>query len=66
MMIPVIGIDIGQKRDPTALAVVEGEYRPGPDPSLPRESHFLVRYLVRLPLGTPYPEVARRLGACCT
>jgi len=63
MSIPVIGIDIGQKRDPTALAVVEGEYRSGPAASL--ESHFAVRFLERLPLGTPYPEVAHRLAEIC-
>jgi hypothetical protein len=61
--IPLIGIDIGQKRDPTAICVAELERRPI-DPNSPEgrsETHFLVRYLERLALGMPYPEVARRL-----
>ena len=52
----VIGVDIGQKHDPTALAVVERQERDG-------EDHHVVRHLERLPLGTPYPAVAERLAA---
>jgi hypothetical protein len=54
-----IGVDIGQKRDPTAVCVAEVE------PRLEggrQEIHFVVRHLDRLPLGTAYPEVARRLA----
>lgn len=54
-MAPLIGIDIGQKRDPTAIAVVETEKRED-------GYHFLVRHLERLPLGTPYPAVAERVA----
>lgn len=50
-----IGVDIGQKRDPTAIAVVEEEMRD-------ERTHYLTRHLERLPLGTPYPDVARRVG----
>lgn len=57
-MTVLIGIDIGQRRDPTALCVAETVSRPGPSR---QETHYVVRYLDRLPLGTPYPEVARRL-----
>jgi len=68
-LLPVVGIDIGQKRDPTAIAVAEIEYRlptAAPEGGRPRkESHYLVRHLERLALGTPYPEVARRLGEIC-
>lgn len=68
-LLPVVGIDIGQKRDPTAIAVAEIEHRPSaavPGGGRPRkESHYLVRHLERLALGTPYPEVARRLGEIC-
>lgn len=63
---PVIGIDIGQQHDPTAIAVVETSVREITDQEQGRprnESHYFVRFLERLPLGTPYPEVARRLGA---
>ena len=51
-----IGIDIGQKRDPTAIAVVEAEQRAD-------AWHFVGRLLERLALGTSYPEVAQRVAA---
>ena len=51
----LIGVDIGQKRDPTAICVAEVEDRG-------EEQHYLIRHLERFPLGTPYPEVARRIG----
>jgi hypothetical protein len=50
-----IGVDIGQKVDPTAIAVVEAVRR-GPD----GEWAFLTRHLERLELGTPYRDVASR------
>ena len=49
-----VGIDIGQKVDPTAIAVVEWQPRPDGD-------HWVCRFLERQPLGTPYPAVAQRL-----
>jgi hypothetical protein len=52
----LIGADIGQKRDPSAIAVAELEQRGG-------EEYHVVRHLERLPLGTPYPAVAARLRA---
>ena len=54
-----IGIDVGQKRDPTAIAVVEQ------DPRRP-EPHYIVRHLERLPLGTSYPLIATRLQTVIT
>jgi hypothetical protein len=54
-----IGLDIGQKRDPTALCVAET------DPRLIEGKevvHFQIRHLERLPLGTAYPQVAARVG----
>ena len=48
----VIGADIGKTTDPTALAVVETT-----------DSQDNVRHLDRLPLGTPYPEIADGIGA---
>jgi hypothetical protein len=51
-----IGIDIGQKVDPTTIAVAQLQPRPDAD-------HWVVRFLERQPLGTSYPAVARRLGA---
>jgi hypothetical protein len=67
-LIPVVGIDIGQKRDPTAICVAEIEYRKPEEPGNHRprkDAHYLVRFLQRLPLGTPYPDIARRLGEIC-
>ncbi len=45
-MASAIGVDIGQTRDPTALAVVEAVTR-----------ELQLRHLERLPLGTPYLRV---------
>lgn len=60
MGVITIGADIGQKHDPTAVAVADLEYRPtGPRDAL--EAYHVIRYLERLPLGTPYPGVATRL-----
>jgi len=47
----VIGADLGQAQDPTALAVAEVH---------PPEIH--VRHLERLSLGTPYPKVVERIA----
>lgn len=55
----VIGLDIGQKRDPTAVCVAEIHERRNEERS---EWHFQVRHLERMPLGTPYPRVADRAG----
>jgi hypothetical protein len=51
-----VGVDIGQRRDPTAIAVVEQEHRGS-------ETHHVARHLERLPLGSPYPVVAERVAA---
>jgi len=47
-----IGIDLGKRRDHTAIAIVE---RAG--------QHLLVRHLERVPLGTPYTGVIARIVA---
>jgi hypothetical protein len=68
MGIVTIGVDIGQRVDPTAIAVIEREERiekrkdveTGADTER-RVWHHTARRLERLPLGTPYPEVADRL-----
>jgi len=51
----IIGVDIGQRRDPTAIAVVE---------VVKREDgyHFRVRHLETLPLGTQFYAVAARVA----
>lgn len=58
----VAGLDLGQAHDFTALAALEQAY--GPDLAEPERSvtHYAVRHLERLPLGTPYPEMVRRIG----
>src|SRR5437588_12938521 len=54
----VVGVDLGQKRDPTAIAVVEAQRR---DRDGRSEDYYITRFLERLPLGTPYPAVAQRV-----
>jgi len=53
------GVDVGQKRDPTAIAVADPQERTVQGRT---EYHYLIRHLERLPLGTSYPSVARRVG----
>ncbi len=52
-------MDIGQKRDPTAVCVAEVERRKVEGRT---EFHFVVRHLERFPLGTSYPRVAKRVA----
>jgi hypothetical protein len=62
-----IGVDLGQRRDHSAIAVVErvrhvariapySLYAPSPSPD-----QWIVRHLERMPLGTPYTAVAVRI-----
>jgi hypothetical protein len=55
-----IGLDLGQRQDHSAIAVVER-----PDLRLPwmtrRPSTLLVRRVERMALGTPYPRVVARV-----
>ncbi len=49
-----VGLDLGQKTDHSALAVIEkGGY--------PVADEILVRYVERIPLKTPYPKVVERV-----
>lgn len=67
-----IGVDVGQKVDPTAIAVSEIEWRPRTEAEGAAEdktpvAHHVIRFLQRLPLGTPYhPDVAARLAEVVT
>jgi hypothetical protein len=55
-----LGLDLGQRHDPTAIAVVERMERVRPWQGT--EFHSLrVRHLERVPLGTPYPGVVARV-----
>lgn len=60
MGIITIGVDIGQRVDPTAIAVLEQDWRVVGAGKL-TEDHYTARFLARLPLDTPYPAVASRL-----
>ena len=56
-----IGLDLGKQRDFSAVAVVEREeLRPAFREPTGRRLH--VRHLERLPLGTPYTGVVRRVS----
>src|SRR5215218_7837066 len=70
-----VGVDIGQKVDPTAIVVCEAERREtgrmvpptfftNRTPRLVshHETRYEVRHMERLPLGTPYPAVATRIA----
>jgi hypothetical protein len=46
-----LGLDLGQRRDPSAIAVVERG----------RDERLMVRHLERIPLGTSYPRVVARV-----
>lgn len=59
----VVGVDVGQKHDPTAIVVAEYLKRPRDDNPAKEEWYFPIRHMERLSLGTPYPDVAVRVVA---
>ncbi len=60
LMGPVtIGADIGQRVDPSAIAVAEAETRVIEGRT---ETVYHIHHLERLPLGTGYPAVAERIA----
>src|SRR5947209_6661678 len=61
----VLGVDLGQSSDPTALAVIEHRktFRHHVKGSRKQVSErFDVRHLARLPLGLSYPAVVQEVG----
>ncbi len=60
MAMVTVGVDIGQRVDPTAIAVAEAEARVA-DGRV--ETVYRIRHLERLPLGTGYLAVAERVAA---
>jgi hypothetical protein len=56
------GLDLGQARDYTAVAVLERTTRPDPRRDGRKLHRYAVRHLERLSLGTPYPDVGTRLA----
>jgi hypothetical protein len=62
----VLGVDLGQVQDHTALCVLErclweSSIRDKATWSYPQHETLDVRKIERLPLGLPYPEIARRV-----
>ncbi len=58
-----VGVDIGQKNDPTAIAVVEAGVVHEPAIRIGGGAiEHVLRFIQRLPLGAPYPEVAHSLA----
>jgi hypothetical protein len=55
----VIGLDLGQRQDPTALIVLE---RQGEG----TETTHDCRHIQRFPLGTSYPDIVREVGELLT
>ena len=51
-----VGVDVGQKRDPTAIAAVEVRYTSS------NVGHYFVRYIKRLKLGLLYADVATKVA----
>jgi hypothetical protein len=58
----LLGLDLGQARDYSALAVVERAREPHPDGGGRLVSRYAVRHLRRWPLGTSYTAVADDLA----
>jgi len=65
-----VGLDLGQQSDPTAIAVAEQVHvptgTPVPGREAPTETHYHVRHLERLALGTSYPAVVARVAELVT
>ncbi len=55
----ILGLDLGQANDFTALAVLEKAW---PEDEGMETSRYDVRHLERMPLGTPYPGMVARVG----
>ena len=57
----VVGVDLGQSQDPTAVCVIES-YSVREDPIAPAQHFFDVRHLMRFPLGLSYPTMVGDIG----
>ena len=51
-MIPLVGVRVGQRHEPSGVCVVEESTRD--------ETHYLVRHLERIPAGSTLPEITER------
>jgi hypothetical protein len=55
----IIGLDLGQSKDYTALVLVERTWEPDDDRPYGQISHYGIRYLKRWQLGTPYTQIVQ-------
>jgi hypothetical protein len=55
----VVGLDLGQAQDFTALAVLSRLRLTGTERPQDRQPPYAVPHLQRFPLGTPYPQIVR-------
>lgn len=60
-----VGVDLGQARDYTAIAIVEPVDHFHLTGGL-KETEIHVRHLERVPLGTSYPEIVERVRKLCS
>ncbi|MCC6539430.1 MAG: hypothetical protein IT162_17900 [Bryobacterales bacterium] len=63
-----LGLDLGQARDYTGIAILERRIVSGPTPdpvsfARPTSTHIIVNHLERIPLRTSYPDVIERVRA---
>ena len=63
----VAGVDLGMRRDPSAIAVIERrrsvyDVRDPVTWDFLSETRNLLTHVERVPLGTPYAEVAERVS----
>lgn len=56
-----VGLDLGQKRDHTAVAVVERIMMQRAY-AQPKFERLVVRFVERMPLGMPYPQIVARVA----
>src|SRR6185437_12749767 len=57
----VLGLDLGQKVDPSAAVLVERISRQRAFTSSSSPEKLVVRFIDRMPLGMPYPRVVERV-----
>lgn len=61
----LLGVDVGQSQDYTAIAILDRELRPSDvktDQGLRWDDHYTVRHLERPPLKTAYPDIVDRVA----
>lgn len=61
----IVGVDVGQAHDHTALAIVQPRWRRD-DPEAALAPIYDIRYLDRAPLGTSYPGLVRAIARMLT